>query len=87
MRVASIVKFLTAFVALIALSGSLAHGQAEIDPDHFDSPNVEPLDNLKTNAGGKVIPVGQGHKPLLTPAGLPRVNQGKENRNTARGGC
>jgi len=38
----------TALTLLMALGGTAAYAQAEIDPDHFDSPNTEPLDQPKT---------------------------------------
>lgn len=40
------------FGALVVLGGSLAYAQSEIDPDHFESPNVEPLEKGKTNPDG-----------------------------------
>src|SRR6516162_8437606 len=47
-------------VTLAALSGLLplwappARAQFEIDPDHFESPNVEPFDKVKTHASSDV---------------------------------
>ena len=47
-------------VTLAALSGLLplwappARAQFEIDPDHFESPNVEPFDKVKTHARSDV---------------------------------
>jgi hypothetical protein len=41
-------KVTAALMLLMALEGTGAYAQAEIDPDHFDSPNTEPFDQPET---------------------------------------
>jgi hypothetical protein len=48
MKVLWILGKVTAMALLMALGGTGAHAQAEIDPDHFDSPSQEPLHQPKT---------------------------------------
>jgi hypothetical protein len=43
MKALSILGKSTAVVLLVALAGSAAYAQSEIDPDHFDSPSTVPL--------------------------------------------
>jgi hypothetical protein len=50
MKVLWILAKLTALMLLMALGGAGAYAQAEIDPDHFDSPNTEPFDQPKTQS-------------------------------------
>lgn len=40
-------------LTLITFAGSPAYPQSEIDPDHFESPNMEPFDKGKTNPEGE----------------------------------
>ena len=40
-------------LTLISFAGSPAYPQSEIDPDHFESPNVEPFGQGKTNPEGE----------------------------------
>ena len=56
MKVLWILAKVTALTLLMALGGSGAYAQAEIDPDHFDSPNTEPFDQPKTQSqsGGEL---------------------------------
>ena len=48
MKVLWILGKVTALTLLIALGGAGAYAQQEIDPDHFDSPSVEPPGQPKT---------------------------------------
>jgi hypothetical protein len=50
MKVQWIPGKVTALMLLMALGGACACAQAEIDPDHFDSPNTEPFDQPKTQS-------------------------------------
>jgi hypothetical protein len=50
MKVLWILAKVTALTLLMALGGAGAYAQAEIDPDHFDSPNTEPFDQRKTQS-------------------------------------
>jgi hypothetical protein len=48
MNVLSILRTSAALAMLVALGGPAAYAQAEIDPDHFDSPNTEPIPRPRT---------------------------------------
>jgi hypothetical protein len=50
MKVLWVLGKVTALRLLMALAGAGAYAQAEIDPDHFDSPNTEPFDQPKTQS-------------------------------------
>jgi hypothetical protein len=50
MKVLWILGKVTALTLLMALGDAGAYAQAEIDPDHFDSPNTEPFDQPKTQS-------------------------------------
>ena len=54
MKVASIIGWLAMFLGLVALPTLSAHGQSEIDPDHFDSPSTEPLEGTVSRHPRKV---------------------------------
>ena len=43
---------LAALSGLIALGAPPARAQFEIDPDHFEGPNTEPLSKVKADSGG-----------------------------------
>ena len=43
---------LAALSGLIALGAPPARAQFEIDPDHFEGPNTEPLGKVKADSGG-----------------------------------
>src|SRR6516164_2603832 len=45
---------LAAFWGLIAVGASTARAQAEIDPDHFEAPNMEPFDKVKIDTSSNV---------------------------------
>jgi hypothetical protein len=47
MKVLLILGKVTALALLVALGAAGAYAQQEIDPDHFDSPNTDPLDKPK----------------------------------------
>jgi WD40 repeat protein len=78
MNIPRIMRSLPVFVCLVALAESPARAQSEIDPDHFESPNVQPFVNAKTSPSGKVVATHQGdsipQSPLMT-ASLLRANQ------------
>ncbi len=57
MKVVSIIRMFAGLAGLAALGGSPAYGQAEIDPNHFEAPNVEPLEKAKTNANSQAASV------------------------------
>ena len=46
----SVVVTLSALSGLIPLGAPPARAQSEIDPDHFEAPNVEPFDVVKADA-------------------------------------
>jgi hypothetical protein len=50
MKVLWILGKVAALTLLMALRGAGAYAQAEIDQDHFDSPNTEPFDQPKTQS-------------------------------------
>jgi hypothetical protein len=50
MKVISVLGILAGWVGLVALGGSPARAQSEVDPDHFESSNVEPFEKAKINA-------------------------------------
>ena len=50
MKVISIMGVLAGCVGLATLGGSPARAQSEVDPDHFESSNVEPFERAKLNA-------------------------------------
>ena len=54
MKVLSAIRILLCLMGLVALRGSGAYAQSEIDPDHFDSPNTEPFRPPKPNADSRV---------------------------------
>ena len=45
---------LAAFWGLIAVGAPTARAQAEIDPDHFEAPNMEPFDKVKIDTSSNV---------------------------------
>lgn len=49
MKAVSVVRIIACLAGLIAIGGSGAYAQSEIDPDHFESPNVEPFTKAKAN--------------------------------------
>ena len=51
MRVLLILGKVTALTLWMALGGTGAFAQQEIDPDHFDSPNTQPPDQPKSGQG------------------------------------
>jgi len=48
MNLLPILKTFAALAVLLALGGPAAYAQAEIDPDHFDSPSTEPIPRPRT---------------------------------------
>jgi len=50
----SVLVTLTALSGLLPLGAAPARAQFEIDPDHFESPNVEPFDKVPTDARSDV---------------------------------
>lgn len=50
----STIGLLFCFTGLVALGGSCAYAQSEIDPDHFESLNTEPFSQPKPNANSQV---------------------------------
>ncbi len=50
MRVVSIVGILAGLSGLIAIGAPSARAQSEVDPDHFESINVEPFDRAKIDS-------------------------------------
>ena len=53
MKVISIMGILAGWVGLAALGGPSARAQSEIDPDHFESSNVEPFERAKINTSSE----------------------------------
>ena len=51
MKVGSLVGILAGLSELIAIGAPSARAQSEVDPDHFESINVEPFDRAMVNAG------------------------------------
>ena len=47
MKVVSTIGILAGVMGLMALGGPPAWAQSEIDPDHFDSPNVEAFEKAE----------------------------------------
>jgi hypothetical protein len=52
MKVASVIRILACSIGLAAVGASGAYAQSEIDPDHFESPSVEPFDTAEASASG-----------------------------------
>lgn len=50
----SVLVTLAALSGLLPLGAPPARAQSEIDPDHFESPNVEPFDKVKADASSDV---------------------------------
>jgi hypothetical protein len=50
----SVLVTLAALSGLLPLGAPPARAQFEIDPEHFESPNVEPFNKVKTDAGSDV---------------------------------
>jgi hypothetical protein len=48
---------LAALSGLIPLGAPPARAQSEIDPDHFESPNMEPFDKVKTDVSSDVATI------------------------------
>jgi hypothetical protein len=48
---AKVIKLLVIFAGFTALATPRCYSQSEIDPDHFDSPNTEPLPQPKSKEG------------------------------------
>ena len=53
MRVASVIRQF-AFAGLFVLGTREAFAQSEIDPDHFDSSNTEPIQQPKAPASTRI---------------------------------
>jgi hypothetical protein len=51
-KVASVIRILACSIGLAAVGASGAYAQSEIDPDHFESPSVEPFDTAEASASG-----------------------------------
>lgn len=57
MKVVSMIGILAGLTACSALGGPSARAQSEIDPDHFESPNVEPLEKVKSKANSEAMTI------------------------------
>ena len=57
MKVLSMIGIFAGLTALSVLGGRPARAQSEIDPDHFESPNVEPLEKANSNASSEAMAV------------------------------
>ncbi len=57
MKVVSIVGILAGLSGLIAIGAPSARAQSEIDPDHFESSNVEPFERAKINASSEAMAI------------------------------
>jgi hypothetical protein len=57
MKVTSVMGILAGWVGLAALGASPARAQSEVDPDHFESSNVEPFERAKANAGSEAAAI------------------------------
>jgi hypothetical protein len=55
MKIISIMGILAGLSGLIAIGPSSAGAQSEIDPDHFESPNVEPFERAKVNTRSEAM--------------------------------
>jgi hypothetical protein len=49
MKTELMIKTFIILAGLVVLGCPRAYAQSEVDPDHFDAPNTEPLDQPKTN--------------------------------------
>jgi hypothetical protein len=65
MKVISVMGILAGWVGLVALGGSPARAQSEVDPDHFESPNVEPFEKATTNARSEAAEIHYDGKVTL----------------------
>ena len=52
MKSATIFRMVIGLGALLVVGSPRAFAQSEIDPDHFEGPNVEPFDQAKTKPAG-----------------------------------
>jgi len=57
MKVGSIVGILAGLSGLIAIEAPSARAQSEIDPDHFESPNVEPFERAKIKTSREAMAI------------------------------
>jgi len=57
MKVVSVVRIIACVAGLVAIGGSSAYAQSEIDPDHFESPNVESFTKAKVSSGSNVAAI------------------------------
>ena len=80
MKVVSILRFLTILVGVAAISESPTRAQAEIDPDHFESPNVRAPEKAKKNAGDFGHERSRRRRRASREAGQSRMVQGKRAR-------
>ena len=92
MKVLWILGKVTALTSLMALGGAGAYAQAEIDPDHFDSPNTEPFDQPMTQSqahatrydGNFSLPYAvQCRGKQLAPGKYPLLLRGREQRQSS----
>ena len=58
---------LAALSCLIALGAPPARAQFEIDPDHFEAPNTEPFDKVKTDTIRNCVTVPNGTAASAAP--------------------
>jgi hypothetical protein len=57
MKVVSIVTFLAGLSGLMAIGAPSARAQSEVDPDHFESPNVESFEGAKINTSRETMAI------------------------------
>jgi hypothetical protein len=57
MKAVSVLKIYVALIAFAIVGVPRAYAQAEISPDHFESPNVEPFKKAKTNTASEAASV------------------------------
>jgi hypothetical protein len=65
MKVGSIVGILAGLSGLIAIGAPCARAQSEVDPDHFESPNVEPFERAKIKTSREAMAIRYGGKFTL----------------------
>jgi hypothetical protein len=57
MKALSMIRLFAGLMALSVLGGRPARAQSEIDPDHFESPNLEPFGKANSNANSEAMKV------------------------------
>ena len=92
MKSATIMRMVIGLGALLVIGSPRAFAQSEIDPDHFEGPNVEPFDQAKTKPAGAMGAVQYDAKFTLasnaqsngntSTSAKPAVSRGSDTRVT-----